>query len=86
MCIKKFLFNYGSLHLSHMYWAEVYEVTIKWFFTFYLKICVNMVSIPIQWVIFHAEIIPRKVAWWIPKVVVLIPQNAFAVEPVLQIY
>jgi len=69
-----------------MYWAEVYEVTIKWFFTFYLKICVNMVSIPIQWVIFHAEIIPRKVAWWIPKVVVLIPQNAFAVEPVLQIY
>jgi hypothetical protein len=38
-----------------------------------------MVSIPIQRIILHTEIIPRKIAWWISEIVILIPQNAFAV-------
>lgn len=40
----------------------------------------NMVSIPIQRIILHTEIIPRKIPWWVPEIVILIPQNAFAIE------
>ena len=43
---------------------------------------------PVQGVILHAEVVPWKVARWIPQVVVLVPQNSLAathVKPIAKI-
>ena len=43
---------------------------------------------PVQGVILHAEVVPWKVARWIPQVVVLVPQNSLAathIKPIAKI-
>lgn len=45
-----------------------------WVMVNYLKIRVNMVRVPVQWISFHFQIISRKVARRIPQIVELVPK------------
>ena len=36
-----------------------------------------MITIPIKRIVLHTQIVARKIAWWISKIVELIPKDSF---------
>ena len=42
-----------------------------------LEVGVYVISVPVQWIVLHPQVVSGKVAGWVSQVVILVPKNSF---------